>query len=249
MIIDIHAHLWAGSYNEDKIRIIKACETFEINRVYISSLLSYYPDENEIRMLNDLTLGFMRERPGMIGGFAHVDPRHGNKLDVIDRAIGGGMEGVKLWVSVHCDDVRVDAVAKRCIQYNVPILMHAFHKAFGQLENESTAVNIRRIALRYPELRIIMAHLGGNAYHGMRCIYDLPNVYPDISGTPSGRSDLEYALDQAGEDRILFGTDMPMGGRQCLGRVRDAAITEEQKRKILYKNALRVLGGKNADGL
>lgn len=143
MIIDIHAHLWADSYKDDKKRILKACETFSMDRVYISSLSSYYPDEAEISKLNNLTLEFMNENPSLIGGFIHVDPRHSNKIDVLCKGIENGMEGVKLWVSVYCDDSRVDEVAKTCIEYNIPMLIHAFHKATGQLETETTAVNMQ----------------------------------------------------------------------------------------------------------
>lgn len=243
MIIDIHAHLWAQSHKRDKLRILKACDVFSINKVYISTLSTYYPSLDEVTELNNLTLGYMKEHPNKIGGFVHVDPRHKNKIDVLTKAIEyDGMEGVKLWVSVLCDDIRVNTVAEKCIEYKIPILLHAFHKATGQLEHESTALNVRELALRYPELKIIMAHMGGNVYHGLRCISDLNNVYADFSGTLVGQGDMEYALKCIGEDRLLFGTDMPMGGRQCIAQVEDACLTKIQKEKIYFRNAMKVLG-------
>ncbi|HPJ22937.1 MAG TPA: amidohydrolase family protein [Clostridia bacterium] len=242
MIIDIHAHLWGGAYIENKRQIIRSAELFGLNRVFISSIQSYNPDEEEIEFLNNLTLGFMKEEPELIGGFVYLNPRHRDKTEVMKRYIGEGMKGVKIWVSVLCDDPSVNEIAENCIRMNVPVLVHSFHKATGQLENETTSVNVRTLALRYPELRIIMAHMGGNPYHGLRCIHDLPNVFPDISGTPIGRGEIDYAVSQVGVSRLLFGTDMPYGGRQCIAQMEDSSLSEDDKKKVYYKNAMKVLG-------
>jgi len=240
MIIDVHAHLWADNYKKDKVTILKACELLGINRIYISSIASYYPDYDEINLVNKLTLDFMNEQPGLISGYVYINPANENHMEVLEKGLSNGMEGVKLWVATKCDDSRVDGIAKKCIEKNVPVLAHAFHKAFGQLEHESTAQNIRCLALRFPELKIIMAHLGGNLYHGLRCIADLKNVYSDFSGTMIGTGDINYAIDIIGEDRILFGTDMPGGGRQCVAQVEEAVLTQEQKDKIYWKNAQKI---------
>lgn len=240
MKIDVHAHLWADNYKKDKATILKSCELFAINRIYISSIASYYPDMNEIELVNSLTLGFMKEHPELIGGYVYVNPANENHMKVLEKGMEDGMEGVKLWVATKCDDSRVDGIAKKCIEKNVPVLAHAFHKAIGQLEHESTAQNIRCLALRFPELKIIMAHFGGNLYHGLRCIADLKNVYSDFSGTMIGTGDINYAIDIIGEERILFGTDMPGGGRQCVAQVEEAVLTQEQKDKIYWKNAQKI---------
>jgi predicted TIM-barrel fold metal-dependent hydrolase len=242
MIIDIHAHLWGGAYEENKRQIIKSAKLFGFNRVFISSLLSYSPDEQEISFLNELTYNFMKEEPELIGGFVYLNPNHSDSLDVMKKYIESGMSGVKLWVSVLCDDYSVEKIAGQCIDMDKPMLVHSFHKATGQLDNESTSENVRNLALRFPELRIIMAHMGGNPYHGLRCIADLPNVYPDISGTPIGKGEVDYALAQVGADRLLFGTDMPYGGRQCIAQIEDSGLSDTDKEKVYYRNALKVLG-------
>jgi len=243
MIIDAHAHLWANSYKEDKKTIFKACELYEIDKIYISTLDSYYPDHNEIEYCNKLTYDFMKEKPDLVSGYIYVNPSHSNRLDVIKRGLDRGFEAIKLWVGTECDDYRVNDIAEYCIENNIPILAHAFHKATGLLENESTAEHIRCLALRYPELKIIMAHLGGNLYHGLRCIADLENVYSDFSGTMIGTGDIDYTVETIGEDRILFGTDLPSGGRQCVAQVEETNLTQQQKEKIYYKNAQKIFGG------
>jgi len=243
MRIDAHAHLWESNFKKDKTTIIKACELLDISRIYISSIGSYYPDFGEIEHLNRLTLEFMNEQPKLVAGYVYINPTHNNRMDVLKKGLDDGMEGVKLWVATKCDDYRVDDIAEKCIERNVPVLAHAFHKATGHLEYESTAENVRCLALRYPELKIIMAHLGGNLYHGLRCIANLENVYSDFSGTMIGTGDINYAIEAIGEDRILFGTDMPGGGRQCVAQVEEAELTQIQKDKIYYRNAQKIFGG------
>lgn len=243
MKIDIHAHLWGDQYKKNKMAIIKACEILGIGRIYISSIISYYPDQDEIEYLNGLTLDFMKEHPRLVGGYVYINPNHKNHMEVLEKGLVNGMEGVKLWVATKCDDPQVNGIATKCIEKNIPILAHAFHKAIGQLEYESTAENIRSLALRFPKLKIIMAHFGGNIYHGLRCIADLKNVYSDFSGTMIGTGDINYAVDTIGEDRILFGTDMPGGGRQCVAQVEEAVLTQEQKDKIYWKNARKIFRG------
>lgn len=243
MIIDIHAHIWKDRYEENKREILRACEEFGIRRVYVSGLGSLYPDALEIAELNLEVYGFMKEYPARIGGFCYVSPVHSDCLDVLRKGIEEyGMSGMKLWVATYCDDPRVFPLIEKCIDYDIPILVHAFHKATGQLENESVANHVANLAARYPEARIIMAHLGGNCYHGIKAVRRHVNVYADISGSTFRGDDLPYAVEQLGAERVLFGTDMH--GASCLtklGQVEEAGLSEADKSLIYHGNAEKVL--------
>ncbi|NSW91743.1 MAG: amidohydrolase [Firmicutes bacterium] len=243
MIIDIHAHIWADRYETDKKEIIKACEMYNISKVYISGLRSYYPDKDEISELNYEAYRFMKEYPEHIGGFCYVNPVHDNSINVLKKGIEEyGMSGMKLWVATYCDDPLVFPLVEKCIEYNVPILVHAFKKTINQLEFETTGPNTANLARKYPEARIIMAHLGGNSYHGIKAIRDLKNVWVDISGSIFRRDDVDYTVEQIGVERILFGTDMPGSYLVNLGQIEEANLTPEEKELIYYKNAIKVLG-------
>lgn len=243
MIIDIHAHIWKGSYDKDKAEIVKACSLYGISKVYISGLSSLNPDEEEIRELNHEVYKFMQEQPELIEGFCYVNPMHGKCLDDLKKGIEEyGMSGMKLWVATFCDDPRVFPLVEKCIYYRLPILLHSFHKAVGQLENESTGTNVANLARLYPEAKIIMAHLGANCYHGIKAIRNCKNVWVDISGSMFRRDDIDYTVKQIGADRILFGTDMPGPYLTNLGRIEEADLTQEERDLIYYKNALKILG-------
>lgn len=129
--------------------------------------------------------------------------------DVIRRGIEDhGAIGVKLWVSERYDSPCMDEISKLIIDYGVPLLIHAHTRAkpAAAIPTENTSVNIRNLALRYPELKIIMAHIDAKCYRGAQNVRGLDNVYVDFSGGTGRAGEVEYAYSQLGEDKILFGT-------------------------------------------
>lgn len=245
MIIDVHTHIWDGDYDGSTRQLLKACESFGISKIHVSGLKSHYPDEREIETMNALVHRFMQEEPGLVEGYCYVNPAHANAADVLKKGIEQyGMSGMKLWVATFCDDPRVFPLVELCIGYNVPILIHSFYKTVGQLEHETTGVHVARLAERYPEAKLLMAHFGGNCYHGVKAVRDYPNVWLDFSGSPFRRDDVDYAVEQVGAERIVFGSDMPITYLVNWGQVEEADLTAEQKALIYYKNALKLFDRK-----
>lgn len=241
MLIDMHTHIWLGSFEKDKRDLLKASEEYDISELYVSGLGNLVPDEAEVALLNGQVCQFMKENPDMIRGMCYVNPRHANALDMLRRGIEEyGMSGMKLWVSTFCDDPRVFPLVEACIGYKVPVLIHCFHKAVYQLENETVGTHVANLAARYPEATLIMAHLGGNCYNGIKPVQQYPNVYADISGSLFRRDELDYAVEKLGAERILFGSDMPTSFIVCYGQLEEAALTDEQRELIGYKNARRI---------
>ncbi len=242
MIIDAHAHIMTGSYELHKREIMTACERYSIDRVYVSSIDGelFYPGKDDITGCNEALYKFMREQPGVIRGYVYVNPRNDDTMDVIRRGFEEhGVSGVKLWVSQTCDDEIVYPVAEACIERDAPMLVHAFHKAVGQLPHESTGVHVARLAERFPKLKIIMAHLGANCYDGIKAVMDYENVFTDMSGTLFRRDDLDYTIEKIGAGRLLFGTDMPAPGSYLsnLGRVLEANLDEQGRELVMWRNA------------
>lgn len=241
MIIDTHAHLWLKNTDACRRGILHAAELYDYRRVYVSTLGVPVPGEEEIAACNALTLSFMRDEPSLVRGWCYLNPANADTMTVLRRGIeDDGMTGVKLWIATFCDDHRVDPIAEYCVANRIPVLIHALDKTVGQYPTESRGVNVRNLALRYPELRIIMAHLGGNEYTGVRAVMDLPNVMIDICGVNYRADTLEYAVERVGVRRLLYGTDMSydLPFWQVIGRVRALPIPEEDKQLIFEGNAL-----------
>ncbi len=93
---------------------------------------------------------------------------------------------------------------------------------------------------RYPDMKLIIAHLSSmehiaaieDARHG--------NIYTDTSGGASNMNNvLEYAVSRVGSEKILFGTDTYACSFQ-FGRVALARLPHADKENILYKNAMKM---------
>lgn len=243
MIIDMHTHLWDGSFEENKRQIMGVCERYGVSKVVVSSLGGYYPDKEEIGRLNRATYQFMREKPSAVEGWCYVNPRHKNASDVLKQGIEEyGMSGMKLWVATYCDDPLVFPLVEQCAGYRVPVLIHTFYKEVGQLPYESLGSNVAELAMRYPEAKLIMAHMGANCLRELKPVRPFPNVSVDTSGSISRRDDFDYAKNLLGADRIVFGTDMPLISYLLnYGQIEEAALTPEEKERVFSKNALRLL--------
>ena len=141
------------------------------------------------------------------------------------------------------DDRRINPVVEEAIRANVPLLIHASHKAPGSpmYPYESNSIHIANLAARYPEAKIIMAHTGGNAYLAVKRVKPYPNVAIDISGSLLRSGALEYTVRHLGPDRVVFGSDFPYVPHTiCAGKVEEAQLPLDVKEKIWYKNSLRI---------
>jgi hypothetical protein len=136
------------------------------------------------------------------------------------------------------DDPCVFPIIEKAIDYGMPILQHAFCKATGLLEHESTPANVAGAARRYPEARIIMAHMGADFTFGCNAIRDCPNVSSDMCGSYCETGMIDTAIKTLGAERIIFATDAPGASfLNNLHKVLDTPMTAEQKRMIFHDNA------------
>jgi predicted TIM-barrel fold metal-dependent hydrolase len=102
---------------------------------------------------------------------------------------------------------------------------------------------------RYPEVNLILAHLGNSDDGSVARQVDAikaarqGNVWVDTSSARSMFSGLiEWAVEEIGHERILFGTDTPLyWSATQKARIETADIDEEAKAAILYRNAARLL--------
>ena len=106
-------------------------------------------------------------------------------------------------------------------------------------------------ANKYSGLRMILAHIGHDEELRRRdrqieavkrCTQG--NVWADTSSSNSILARLiEFAVEEIGAERVLFGTDTPLYfAATHKARVAYAEISDEAKRKILHDNAAELLG-------
>ena len=106
-----------------------------------------------------------------------------------------------------------------------------------------------RFADAFARVTLILAHLGhgsdGDPTHQVRAIEAARqgNIYADTSSAQNITPGLlEWAVEQVGPERLLFGTDSPVyWAPMQRARIDSALIEDAAKRLILRDNALRLL--------
>lgn len=258
MIIDIHTHpLDSDPFTgeplspEESSRI--SLEQMDLAKVSRAGLLGSRvfagQSEHEVRDVNDFTAAVVHRCPERFFGMAFINPA------LPPQAVAGELErclsrpefrAVKLEVDLCCRDPRLNLVAEYAIKYNVPVLHHSWYINFWNLgeidrreqRNRSEPHDIADFARRFPQLRIIMAHLEGTGIRGLIDIADCPNVWVDTSGSLPFSGTLEFALKTLGRERILFGSDLPYRGYESqLGRILGSRLSTADLEPILHRNA------------
>ncbi len=242
MIVDVHAHLWESRPDQDKREILQAVNQFGVDKVMISTLNTYIPSVEEVKHDNQLTWEFMKEQPDLIMGYCYLNPRNPDALSELRTCVEDrGFCGVKLWTSTFCDDPLVNPIVEKCIDYDIPILVHTFYKAVDQLPYESLGEHMANLSRRYPESKLLMAHIGANCVRELRAVKNCKNVWADFSGSINHANDLPYAIKMLGIDRVLFGTDMPgIDFAVSYSQVLEANLTDAEKSQILSGNAQKL---------
>lgn len=120
------------------------------------------------------------------------------------------------------------------------------NKFYALLHNSRSDLReVATLAPKYPDVRWIIAHAGGSfqmADMAIEVMKKNPNVYAEITLTPVHLGIIEYLVEGAGENRILYGSDLPMRDpRQQLGWLVFSRLPLEIKKKILASNAMEVV--------
>jgi predicted TIM-barrel fold metal-dependent hydrolase len=165
-----------------------------------------------------------------------------------------GARGVKLhpaYSRFHAADRRVWPIYEACEELGLPMLSHSGAHAEHYAEPDAFAEALED----FPELTLILAHLGGAAWRQTAAFAErFPQVLFDCSefisrvesGWPEGPSWDETAqmMRAVGCERIMMGSDFPWYRvDDVIARIRALPLLDEdEKRAILGLNAARLLG-------
>ncbi len=219
--------------------------------------------EAPARAVNDNTAALVRAYPDKLIGFLSVHPRDPAMADELDRATGDlGLRGLKLGPNYQNFDPLSDEAFRlyaRAQELRLPILFHQGTSPvrFADLDYAHPR-HIDRVAMHFPELRIVMAHMG----HPWQtdCITVIrkhPHVYADISAQHyrpwSYYNCLRLATEWAVLPKLLFGSDFPVATPQetidAIPHVNDILagtalprVPTEELRAIVERDSLACLG-------
>lgn len=244
MIIDIHSHVgdpWFA-YWKKNVEVedhLASMEKYGIDKRCISWWQPHNaPDEGNVKIAE-----IVRKYPDKFIGFADINPRwYKQAVDEVVKAREElGMTGLKFHPAAchyHSDSPCLNKVMEKGIELGFPMLFHC------GCDEYSHPHNLGRLAARFPEATIIMAHMGEEAwFEGISTAGVNPNIILDTTGSFNWYRIINFAIETVGENRVVFGMDFPAyNPGPEISKVKDADITDAQKAKILGKNAARILG-------
>ncbi|RJP17398.1 MAG: amidohydrolase [Candidatus Abyssobacteria bacterium SURF_5] len=301
MIIDAHCHIWEEKLMSAEMRrIIDAvAERFkpqypdQLSNGTIERLLGEmdeagidktvllaldaglaFPSHLTVRDYNDYVADIVKRHPDRIIGFAGIDPRRGKEALVeLDRCADIGLRGLKLWTltGFYPDDERYYPLYERAAELKMPIVVHTGTGPPGTYLKFNRPVYVDKMAVDFPEIPIIMAHLGMPWIdEAVAIVIKNPNVYVDISQWQVF-SKTPFVLCQAltqlkigcgGMHKVLFGSDWPLltpllSHKEWVNYIKELSMapplqmmglkdfTEKDKTQLLGANAERILNLKN----
>lgn len=256
-IIDAHVHIFPDKIAEKAVETIgryygipMSCSGTvddllvcgrKIN-VYKYVVHSTATKVEQVESINNYIAEVQKSNSSLIGfGTLHPD------LEDVDgetaRIMSLGLKGIKLhpdFQGFNIDDENMMPVY-RAIEGKLPVLIHMG----DEVKTSSRPERLASVIKRFPNLKVIAAHLGGYQMWGESLEYLVgENIYLDTSSTLF-ILDKESAVDvirKHGVDKVLFGTDYPMWSHEEeLKRFYSLGLTKEEQRLILYENASKLL--------
>jgi len=212
---------------------------------------------------NDAVAAHVARAPERLLFFASVDPLQTGYMGELERCHQElGAVGVKLsplYQNAHPRDPRYVEIYRYCVRHGLPVLFHSGTSFVGGTSLDySRPVHFDSLAVEFPELRMVLAHLG-HPWEGelIAVIRRHPHVYADLSALyyrpwqfyNSMRLLVEYRT----EAKVLFGSDFPFtttgdslagvrGVNSILAQSGLPPVPAQVVEDIIHRDALSLLG-------
>jgi predicted TIM-barrel fold metal-dependent hydrolase len=264
MVIDFHTHIFPDKIAERSIQALQDVSkihaftngtldglksSMKENNIDISVVLPVVTRPAQFDTITSFAAQVTSEE-GIIS-FGGIHPDNEDYREKLDKIKERGLPGIKLhpdYQDTFIDDSRMVAIIQYASEIGLIVIIHAgldiglpdpIHctpkrsaNMLSQIENENA--------------KIVFAHLGG--YQNWDEVEEYlvgKNVWLDTSYVLGKVSDEQFLriVKEHGADRILFATDSPWDGqKEALEHIRKMDLTEEEMERILYRNAVELLG-------
>lgn len=282
MIIDVHTHVFTSNkpFSETFIAEASRARTTPIDLItrydeYRATgascdaaicfggkahLAGLWVDDQDV-------VDYVKKDPARLIGFLSLDPTQPNWQQEMEYGHQElGLQGIKLmpmYAGFYPQDEQLDPLWTYAQKHNLPVLLHTGTTFISQATIETTLPrHIDVVARRFPEVRIIMAHLG-HPFEGecVAVIRKHPYVYADVSALHYRPWQLFHSLMLVHEygvwNKVLFGTDFPfttvdasIAGLRSLAEVKidRFSLPLDKIEEMIHRDSLPLLGLKHPGG-
>ena len=239
--------------------LLSSMETCKISK---SIVLPVATNPEKIPHINDISAE--KNKGERLIYFAAMHPEYENAKEEICRIKGMGIKGIKLhpvYQNIDFDDIRTLRILEYAEEKGLITVVHAgLDVGFPGVER-CTPKMIKNAALSVQPKRLVLAHMGGwkmwqeaaDMLSGKGLFIDTSfSIGKMVEDTPYYSEEelklLDFTeaskiIDAFGEDNVLFGTDSPWSDQKTeIDNIMNLPINTNAKEKILYKNAMRILG-------
>ncbi|MFH1738386.1 MAG: amidohydrolase family protein [bacterium] len=238
--VDIHAHygFWPyGPTDHGLSVLLDLVHGAQIDLCWLSSALAITVDM--VRGNSDL--------------FEAIEPHEelAGQVVINPHSVSGSIQEIKKYME-HPRFVGLKTHPHYCAEPCDSLRYHEIFQAYSDLSSKPILVHsfcleearcLIRLAKDFPQLRFIMAHMGGIEWKiAVDEACDQENIYFEPCCSFPFADKVAYAVRRAGPERFLLGTDLTLLDPWfSIGMIESAEIDSDTKQRIYSANALQLL--------
>lgn len=196
--------------------------------------------KSQVTIANDWIAALAKDN---IIAFGTLHPEYEDCLGELERIKELGLKGIKLhpdFQRFNVDDPSMYHIYE-ALEPGFPLLIHVG----DEILDHSSPKRLARVIELFPHLTIIGAHLGGYSRWDEAKEYLIgKDLFLDTSSTfwKLNPEEITDIIRSHGVDKIVFGSDYPVTSHsEELERFLGLALTDDERKKILWENAARIL--------
>lgn len=264
MVIDFHTHIFPDSIASKTIEFLEAegnikaftdgtleglKKSMKENNITMSVILPVVTKPSQFETINTFAAA-ITGKDGIVS-FGGIHPDTEDYKEKLEEIKSMGLLGIKLhpdYQKTFIDDPKMIKIIQYASELGLIVLIHA-GLDIGipdpvHCPPERTANMLAQIDCL--DAKIILAHTGGyDMWDEVEEYIVGKNVWLDISYSLGKIKDEQFVriVKNHGADRTLFASDSPWGGqKETYDYLMKLDFTEEEFERILYRNALDLLG-------
>lgn len=245
-VVDCHCHMGPSMYNlvpdSDADGVVRNLDALGISLTCVSHSVGMISD---YRLGNDLQIEAVKKYPDRIYGYTFYNPCYEKEMDEeMTRCASAGLRGLKIHPDYHetpVDSPLYEPVFERAQSENRVLLCHYGYETEDGLSGSPL---YKKMIEKFPKAVYILAHSlpnRGAVDLAVEFFGKYPNVYFDLANA-FFEGVIEYARDQLGVERLLFGTDGVWSATEHrLGMICTVQLPDAELEMILGKNMRGIL--------
>lgn len=223
-------------------------ETMATGNVSRSLMAAWYGPQGAL-ISNESVLEIVSRYPEKFSGLVSVDIRNPvEAVRVIREYVNDhGFKGLRIvqWLwELPCTHPLYYPLLTECVELDIPVCLQVGHTGPLRTSETGRPLHIERIALDFPELKIVCGHIGYPWTTEMIAVATkFPNVYIDTSAYTPRRypEELVRYLCGHGRRKVMFGSNYPMlKPDKCIAQIGEMNLSDEVAEQFLYENAKNV---------